>query len=104
MKAFHCTPCNTRPVTIYEVKGHTLMRYDNDKKSYKRIYDNAPVFFCYKCGSVLQYRLEPGETTEIFKSQTKRFSNSLKYRQKQADKREAQLNLLRCIKGDLKDE
>ena len=100
MKTFYCIPCNKHPVTIYEIKGHTLMRYNDKKQDYKRVYDKASIFFCYKCGSVVQYRPDAGEPTETFKNQTKRFSNSLKYRHKQSEKKEAQLNLLKAIKGD----
>ena len=80
MKAFFCTPCDKHPVTIYEVKGHTLMRYNEKEEDYKRTYENTPVFFCYTCGSVLKYRPDMGRN-ELFEKKVKSFNEYLAYRE-----------------------
>ena len=79
MKAFYCIPCDKHPVTIYEVKGHTLMRYNDKEEDYKRMYKNTPIFFCYTCGSVAQYRPEV-EISEAFKKKIDAFNVQLEYR------------------------
>ena len=80
MKAFYCTPCDKHPVTIYEVKGHTLMRYNDTDQDYKRTYENSAVFFCYTCGSVLKYRPDMGRN-ELFEKKVKSFNEYLAYRE-----------------------
>ena len=87
MKSFYCTPCDKHPVTIYEIKGHTLMRYDDTEQDYKRTYENAPVFFCYTCGSVLKYKPDVG-VSEIFQKKMKSFNEYMDYREWKAKQAE----------------
>ena len=102
MKAFYCTPCDKHPVTIYEVKGHTLMRYCDKEEDYKRTYENTPVFFCYTCGSVLKYRPDVGRS-EIFEKKMKSFNEYMDYKEWKAKQAElvkkGKANTKRAMKG-----
>ena len=102
MKAFYCTPCDKHPVTIYEVKGHTLMRYCDKEEDYKRTYENTPVFFCYTCGSVLKYRPDVGRS-EIFEKKMKSFNEYMDHREWKAKQveliKKAKANTKRAMKG-----
>ena len=102
MKAFYCTPCDKHPVTIYEVKGHTLMRYCDKEEDYKRTYENTPVFFCYTCGSVLKYRPDVGRS-EIFEKKMKSFNEYMDYKEwktKQVELvKKGKANTKRAMKG-----
>ena len=102
MKAFYCTPCDKHPVTIYEVKGHTLMRYCDKEEDYKRTYENTPVFFCYTCGSVLKYRPDVGRS-EIFEKKMKSFNEYMDYKEWKAKQvelvKKGKANTKRAMKG-----
>ena len=102
MKAFYCTPCDKHPVTIYEVKGHTLMRYCDKEEDYKRTYENTPVFFCYTCGSVLKYRPDVGKS-EIFEKKMKSFNEYMDYKEWKAKQvelvKKGKANTKRAMKG-----
>ena len=102
MKAFFCTPCDKHPVTIYEVKGHTLMRYCDKEEDYKRTYENTPVFFCYTCGSVLKYRPDVGRS-EIFEKKMKSFNEYMDYKEWKAKQvelvKKGKANTKRAMKG-----
>ena len=102
MKAFYCIPCDKHPVTIYEVKGHTLMRYNDKEEDYKRMYKNTPIFFCYTCGSVLEYRPDVG-VSEIFQKKVKSFNEYMdhkEWKEKQVELiKEAKANTKHAMKG-----
>ena len=102
MKAFYCTPCDKHPVTKYEVKGHTLMRYCDKEEDYKRTYENTPVFFCYTCGSVLKYRPDVGRS-EIFEKKMKSFNEYMDYKEWKAKQvelvKKGKANTKRAMKG-----